>query len=560
MNYCTMICTMLSLFSMALLLCASPGHAAERDGEDCLVADSAMRCDSVPKKGRDSVGKKDWEVPPVVHSQAGDRSPGIPGELSIENLGKKQQFNWSDKSNFDEDIFSPKSVIYHPSGKKYYVNSLEGCKTVVYDAGANAKLAVVKHTFPSGQSPLWATPSDFYTFTHYENGASRAFSGKPVEAAFSHGGRYLWVPYYRRTFDINAQDPSAVAVIDTRMDTIVRMFDTGPLPKMIAVSPDNRYVAITHWGDNTVGLIDISDKDMTRWHHLQPLVAGSKLKLDFPLDHTVDRDKHSGLKLRGTVFTPDAKYLLVSAMGGPLQVFDLTSMTWLGSVMSAYSVRHLVIANGHLYGSQNVAGSVIDIPLDSIINAAVRAKANGTKTIAVKGWRTCKVTSGPRTLEPSPDGKYLFVACNSSSKMCVVDAAAMQMVDTIRVDSYPVGLAVSPLGDRVIVTSQGRKGHGGNAVNIFKIDRPDYLPAPLPETVTSEEEADGMMEEVREEITPVLAKFNEWKPFLENVYELRDTLWFRWIPIVRGVSSLVILVIVLFLVFSRKKRNNNKNV
>lgn len=49
--------------------------------------------------------------------------------------------------------------------------------------------------------------------------------------AFSHRGRYLWVPYYRRSFDINAQDPSAVAVIDTRTDSIVRMFETGPLPK-----------------------------------------------------------------------------------------------------------------------------------------------------------------------------------------------------------------------------------------------------------------------------------------------------------------------------------------
>lgn len=421
------------------------------------------------------------EVPPVVHSRQGDRSPGIPGSLVIENIGKKQQFNWSDKATLDRDIFSPKSANYHPSGKKYYINSLEGCKTVVYDAETHAKSVVIHHNFPSGQGALWAAPSEFYPFTHYADGASRAFSGKPVEAAFSHGGRYLWVPYYRRTFDINAQDPSAVAVIDTRSDSIVRMFETGPLPKMIAVSPDSHYVAITHWGDNTVGLIDISDKDMARWHHLKPLVAGSKLKLDFPLDKEIDRDKHSGLKLRGTVFTPDGKYLLVSAMGGPLQVFDVSAMEWLGSVNSAYGVRHLVIINGQLYGSQNIAGTVIGIPLDSVTDAAARARAAGTKVIAVKGWRTCKVGGGARTLEPSPDGKYLFVACNSASKMCVVDAAKMQMVDTIRVDSYPVGLAVSPLGDQVLVTSQGRNHHGGNAVNIFRIERPDYHPAPLPD-------------------------------------------------------------------------------
>ncbi len=79
----------------------------------------------------------------------------------------------------------------------------------------------------------------------------------------------------------------------------------------------------------------------------------------------------------------------------------------------------------------------------------------------------------------SPDGKYIFVACNSGNAVFVVDAEKMTVVDNIRADSYPVGLALSPDGRRMIVTSQGRSGNGGNAVNIYAVDRPD-LADPLP--------------------------------------------------------------------------------
>ena len=164
--------------------------------------------------------------PPVVHSVVGERASSADGGVMLTNLGKKQQYDWRDAATLDRDVFSPKSVNFRPDGVKYYVNSLEGCATVVYRTSDNAKLKVISHRFASGQGPLWAAPSGLYRFTHYDDGERRAFGGKPVEGAFTHGGRYLWVPYYRRTFDLNAQDPSAIAVIDTEADSIVRMMET----------------------------------------------------------------------------------------------------------------------------------------------------------------------------------------------------------------------------------------------------------------------------------------------------------------------------------------------
>ena len=52
----------------------------------------------------------------------------------------------------------------------------------------------------------------------------------------------------------------------------------------------------------------------------------------------------------------------------------------------------------------------------------------------------------------------------------------MQMLAEIAVDSYPVGLDISNDGRYVLVTSQGRKNGGGNAVNIYQIDYPEPEP------------------------------------------------------------------------------------
>ncbi|WP_303044901.1 hypothetical protein [Duncaniella muris] len=47
----------------------------------------------------------------------------------------------------------------------------------------------------------------------------------------------------------------------------------------------------------------------------------------------------------------------------------------------------------------------------------------------------------------------------------------MKLETSIRCDSYPVGLGRSADGKYIVVTSQGRKKRGGNAVNIFSITR-----------------------------------------------------------------------------------------
>lgn len=407
-------------------------------------------------------------VPPEIHPSIGAETTTPDGHMTIRLVAKKQNYPNGPAESRDTDIFSPKSVNVHPNGRKYYVNSLEGGTTVVFDSRTHEKLKVIRHTFTEDDALLWSPESGLFPFRHHYDHPLR-FYGKPVESTFSHYGRYLWVPYYRRSFDINAQEPSAVAIIDTESDSIVRMMETGPLPKMIATSPDNSLVAISHWGDNTVGLIDISSPFPEQWRYRACVVVDYQLKLDFSTTEPVDRDNGSGYALRGTVFTPDGRYLLVGCMGGSggIAVIDVARSKYLGRVMGMMSnVRHLLIAGEYLYLSINAAGYVQRIPLATFLEAAGRLTG---KTVTVKGFVNCKVGAGARTIAASPDGRYIFAACNNSSRLCVVDAKSMQMLTYLPLDSYPVGLDVSLDGKNIFVTSQGRKHHGGNCVDILEV-------------------------------------------------------------------------------------------
>ncbi|MDE7135812.1 MAG: hypothetical protein K2N91_04205, partial [Muribaculaceae bacterium] len=152
----------------------------------------------------------------AVHPKIGVTATSSDGHMSITLIDRKQNYTYRETSTLDPDIQSPKSVNVHPSGKKYYVNSLEGGSTVVYEFPSNRKLKVISHQIGDKHAAMWSEPSEFYKFTHYASRTDKnKFTGKPVESTFTHSGRYLWVPYYRRSYDINAQDPSAVAIIDT---------------------------------------------------------------------------------------------------------------------------------------------------------------------------------------------------------------------------------------------------------------------------------------------------------------------------------------------------------
>lgn len=471
------------ILSCMMQLCYASG-AQYTEGIDTLaVHDSIISLDTVVKmpatKDAPTIASKDsvtpakaLDLPEIVHPSVGE-SVSFGDNKWIKLVDKLQNFSGELSRPRDPDIYSPKSVNIHPSGSKFYVNSLEGGKTIVYSLPELKKLTVVSHRFDESHSHLWTPQSGLFKFRHYSDKLG-CFIGKPVESVFSHNGRYLWVPYYRRSYDINAQDPSALAVIDTSSDSIVRIMEAGVLPKMIAVSPDSATVAVTHWGDNTVGIIDISSRNPVEWRYKVNVAVERQLFHDFSLTVPVDRDKNTGEALRGTVFMPDGRYLLVGCMsGGGIAVIDVGNAKYLGKLTGIMpNVRHLVINGNWLYASINVAGYVQRVSLHEISEAI--GLLEKSRQVAVEGWQSVKVAPGARTLELSPRGDYIFVACNFGSKICVVDSSMHKLAE-IPVDSYPVGLGISPDGKWLISTSQGRRNMGGNCVDIFQLKGVDPI-------------------------------------------------------------------------------------
>ena len=390
--------------------------------------------------------------------------------ISITLIKRFQHYNGNTKNEndvFDQSINSPKSVNILNSKNKFYVNSLEGESTSVYDLTTFKRTKIIKHVFNGSNQQLFKeNANDNFSFKT-KSSSLNYFNGKPVESCFSHNGKYLWITYYRRSYDPNAIDPSAVCVIDTEADSIVRVITTASLPKMIACSPDSKTIAISHWGDNTVTLIDISSNDPQTFAYLNNIVVDYRMNLNFSADTKIDRDNNCGNCLRGTEFTPDNKYILVGKMGGNgIAIIDIEKRKYLGTVTGMKTnLRHLVIKDSMLYLSSNKYGYVQKTSLADFVNYFSKSSKIGN----YNKWQNAYVGIGARTISIDPTGKYLFAAVNNESKVAIVRTSDMKVLASCDADSYPVGMDISEDGKLLIVTAQGKPGGGGNSVMVFKV-------------------------------------------------------------------------------------------
>ncbi len=366
-------------------------------------------------------------------------------------------------------INSPKSIIYSKDGSKFYVNSLEGHTTVVFDAKTLNKLKEIRHAFNASNNYLIKDNENTVFDYQYKQVKPEYnyFLGKPVEGCLSHNGKYLWVTYYRRDWDPKAESPSAIAIINTEADTIVRVMPSGPLPKMIACSGDNKYIAVTHWGDNTVGLIDISASDPMTFNYVAHIVVDYRLKMNFAAN--INRDNDCGNCLRGTVFTPDSKKLLIAKMGGNgIAVIDVATQKYEATITGAsLNIRHLLINKGNLVLSSNKFGMVQKGNLNAILSTNLSAE----NLLPYNKWESIYVGLGARTIDITEDGKYVFACVNNESKIVVIDAQTMQKLAEVAAAPFPVGMSISPDGKQLITTSQGRDSASGsgNTVMVFEV-------------------------------------------------------------------------------------------
>ncbi|MGE9984969.1 hypothetical protein [Desulfovibrio sp. SGI.169] len=375
------------------------------------------------------------------------------------------------KSLRGPNISSPKSVIFSLDGTKFFINSLEGMRTVVFDSDSFEELQIIQHSFSEEDSPLFQNGDrvfDYPYFTIPKNGKTNCFSGKPVESVLSHNGKYLWTTYYRRSWDTKGTSPSAVVIIDTATYLPVRIMPTGTVPKMLALSPDGSTMAVINWGDNTICLIDINSDNPGDFHYTRQLVDEKKLNLE---NICGNRDSNCGHCLRGAVFSPNSQYLLVGRMRtGNISVFDIHTGERIGILTGIPATpRHLVRYGSTMYVSSNASGYISRIDLPKVLDDLL---ASTTKIINANP-ETIFVGKGARTISLSPDGKYIYAVSNLDSRLSMIDLEQWKIIDQIAVSPYGVGLAVSPDGKKIVTTSQGRQGAGGHVIDIYQVNIPE---------------------------------------------------------------------------------------
>ena len=120
--------------------------------------------------------------------------------ISISLVKRFQHYNANTKNEndvFDVSINSPKSVNILNSKNKFYVNSLEGEETAVYDLTTFKKIKIIKHSFNASNQYLFKGDANAGFIYKTKTSNLNYFNGKPVESCFSHNGKYLWITYYR---------------------------------------------------------------------------------------------------------------------------------------------------------------------------------------------------------------------------------------------------------------------------------------------------------------------------------------------------------------------------
>ncbi len=292
---------------------------------------------------------------------------------------------------------TPKSVASSGTGLVFAQNMMYRHSVTVYDS---RKLELEK------------TISDAVELADfgYERFAGTSL-GAPVEAAFSPDGKYAYVSNYSMYGDgfgpegddectpASGFDRSFVYRISLETLEIDDVYHVGAVPKVVAVTPDGRFVLVANWCT-----WDLSVVSTGKGREVRRIEMG-----EYP---------------RGIAVTPDGEAAYVGIMGGDYLVrVDLA--TWETSTIPIGSgPRALEIdpSGEKIYATLNMAGEVARLDLST---GRVKTVATGTR---------------PRSLAIAPDGKAIYVVNYESGTLTKLRTRDMEILQTIDACHLPIGI------------------------------------------------------------------------------------------------------------------------
>ncbi len=308
---------------------------------------------------------------------------------------------------------SPKSVLASDNGLISAHNMMYSHSVTIYDANTAELIATVPDT---------VVLSD-YGFTQY----SGSYKGAPVEGAYSPDGKYLYFTNYamygkgfnKEGHDIcspaSGYDTSFLSRINLESKVIDAVFPVGSVPKVVKVTPDNKYILVSNWCSYTVTVISVDSGKK-----VQTIKIGR-----FP---------------RGIAITSDSKFAYVAEMGGTnihrINLSDFTqTLIPVGS-----NPRAIVLSPDEtkLYVTMNLSGRV-----------------QAWDLVANKSVKTVKTGKAARSLDISSDGTALFVVNFESDTVSKIRTSDMKILQTIKVCNEPIGVTYDSSSNRTWVACYG---------------------------------------------------------------------------------------------------------
>ena len=294
-----------------------------------------------------------------------------------------------------KNVVNPKSVIISPDGRNAYVNDLEGMNTMILSTENFEVVSNIKHT------------------------------GKPVEFGITGGGRYIWISYFRllekgypkelgdeRSYKYN----SVVVVYDTLEKGFVNRFEVGIIPKVIAVSPDEKLILVANWRSASVSVINTDSNEVIK-----------TIKV--------------GAVPRGIKFTHDGKYAYVCNFGGStISKINIENLEVEKTITNVgFKPRDIVIRKDMKYAYFSNFGDgmlrKMDLETDKVVDKV-------------------KIGTEPRSICITNNDKYVFATNYQSGTVSVIDTETFEVIDEVRADVGAVGVALTPDMKYLWVTNQ----------------------------------------------------------------------------------------------------------
>lgn len=260
-----------------------------------------------------------------------------------------------------------------------------------------------------------------------QKGYSGLHRGAPVEGAFSPSGDYLYVTNYAmygkgfnregtdKCSPADNYDRSFVYRINTSNWEIDAAYRVGVVPKVVEVTPDNKYVLVTNWCSYDLSVISIEK-------------------------HKVVKTIKIGAYPRGIAVSNDSQFAYVVQMGGAV-IHKINLETWARTQLNIGSNPRAVVLspdNSFLYATLNSSGRVVAMDLST--NKVVRSVKTG---------------SASRSLDISADGTALYVVNYTSDTVSKVRTGDFKVIQKINVCNEPIGITYEPLNKRVWVACYG---------------------------------------------------------------------------------------------------------